>query len=273
MRLIPAVLCCVPLLAGEPGPSATEIMERVGLNQERAQRMRAAFVHDQTVLVRLHRANRKLAREERYRYTVTPTPDGVKKERIEFAGRYAAKDGKLVEYGRPGYQYKELDIDGELAEDFADEFTNGNSRDGISRDLFPLTPADQNHYRFRLEGRQQYQNRDVFRITFKPASRSGKSWAGEALIDAAEYQPVLVTTWLARGVPAAVRIFLGTNVKHIGFKVAYDRFEEGIWFPVSYGGEFELKAVFFYKRIISVSMRNSGFRRSEVASRIEYDLP
>ncbi len=268
-----AVLAAAPLAAAGPEPSATEIMERVGANQQRAQQMRTAFVHDQSVLVRLHRMNRKLAREERYRYAVTPTPSGVKKERVEFAGRYAAKNGKLVSYDQPGFEYKGLDLDADLTESFARDFTNDDSRDGIARDLFPLTPEEQKRYRFRLEGRQQYRGRNVFRITFRPIDRSHGSWAGEALIDTAEFQPVLVTTWLARGIPAAVRVLLGTNIKHIGFKVVYDRFEDGIWFPVSYGGEFELKAVFFYKRIISISMQNSGFRRADVASRIQYELP
>jgi hypothetical protein len=270
MRGLTLLLCVAPLAAEMP--SADQIMERVGLNQERAESMRAAFVHDQFVQVRLHRGNRKLAREERYRFRVAPTPEGIRKHRLAFEGRYADKDGRFVAYDEPGYEYKEMDIDGELAEEFANEFANDSkSRDGVSAELFPLTASEQRHYRFRLEGRQEYRGRDVYRVTFRPRHKH-KAWAGEALIDAAEFQPVLITTRLSRGVPFLVQTLLGTKIKHLGFKIAYERFEDGVWFPVSYGGEFELRAVFFYKRIISLSMVNSGFQRSEVASRIEYEM-
>jgi len=70
-----------------------------------------------------------------------------------------------------------------------------------------------------------------------------------------------------------VQILLGTNLKHLGFKVAYQKFEEGLWFPVSYGGEFKLRAVFFYKRTISLSVTNSGFQRSDVTSTVSFGVP
>jgi len=97
-------------------------------------------------------------------------------------------------------------------------------------------------------------------------------WKGEALIDAEEYQPVLVTSKLALQIPAAVKILLGTNIKGLGFSVAYKKFEDGVWFPVSYGGEFDVRAVFFYKRTISIAMTNSDFRRMDVTSNIAYSI-
>jgi hypothetical protein len=39
---------------------------------------------------------------------------------------------------------------------------------------------------------------------------------------------------------------------------------------VSYGGEFEVRAVFFYKRKISVNMTNTEFRRAKVNSSVTY---
>ena len=96
------------------------------------------------------------------------------------------------------------------------------------------------------------------------------AWKGEALIDAAEYQPVSVHTKLALKIPLAVKTLLGTDLKGLGFSVTYQKFEEGVWFPVSYGGEFELRAVFFYKRTISVNMVNSDFRRTNVTSNVTY---
>ena len=53
---------------------------------------------------------------------------------------------------------------------------------------------------------------------------------------------MLVTSWLAKSIPMAVQILLGTNIKHLGFKVAYQKFDEGLWFPVTYGGEFYVRA-------------------------------
>ena len=68
---------------------------------------------------------------------------------------------------------------------------------------------------------------------------------------------------------------IGTNVKQLGFAVSFQKFEDGVWFPVSYGGEFELKVVFLYKRKISISMTNTGFERVAVSSNITYspDVP
>lgn len=63
---------------------------------------------------------------------------------------------------------------------------------------------------------------------------------------------------------------LGTDLKQLGFKVTYQKFDEGLWFPVTYGGEFQLKALFLYSRRIGVSMRNSGFQRAVVESQVKF---
>ena len=67
--------------------------------------------------------------------------------------------------------------------------------------------------------------------------------------------------------------FLGTNIQHLGFKVNYEKFDEGVWFPVSYGGEFLLKVVFFYKRNIAVAVKNRDFQRTVVSTRLTFDDP
>ena len=67
-----------------------------------------------------------------------------------------------------------------------------------------------------------------------------------------------------------MKTLLGTDVKGLGFSVAYQKFADGVWFPVSYGGEFELRVLFFYKRTISVSMTNTDFRRVDVNSQVSY---
>ena len=111
----------------------------------------------------------------------------------------------------------------------------------------------------------------IFRFVVHPLPRyPSPPWKGEALIDAEEYQPVLITTSLAFKIPAPVRILLGTNIRGLGFSVAYQKFADRVWFPVSYGGEFEVRAVFFYKRTISVSLANSDFRRTDVTTNVAY---
>jgi hypothetical protein len=63
---------------------------------------------------------------------------------------------------------------------------------------------------------------------------------------------------------------LGTNLHGAGFSVRYQKFDDGVWFPVSYGTEFRVRALFFYNRSIVVSLENAGFQRARVSSRIEF---
>src|SRR5437763_851359 len=197
-------------------------MARVALNQDRAQQMRSAFVYHQNMLIRLKRSNHKLAREEQREYVVTPTEKGFTKTLTHFAGKYE-NGGKFFEYNEPGYEYKGVDIDGELAKSLANDLADDkNSRDGITKDLFALTANRQKGSAFKLEGKENYRGKEAYRITFKPRKPSlfdcdddGESscWAGEALIDPKEYQPVVVTSWLARGSPMDVQSLLGQEVK------------------------------------------------------------
>ena len=267
--------------ARQPEP-ADMIMAKVALNQDRAQEMRKAFVYHQSMLIRFQRGNGKLAREEQREYTVTPLEKGYKKDLTHFTGKYE-KSGKMFEYNEPGFEYKGVDIDGEMANELVNDLADDKeSRDGITNDLFALTAQKQSKLVFQVEGKEDYRGREVYRVTFKPKKASlfdcdeddeGACWAGEALIDPHEYQPVLVTTWLAKNVPKAVQILLGTNIKHLGFKVAYQKFAEGLWFPVTYGGEFYVRGVFFYKRTIALSVVNSGFQKSDVTTSASFQLP
>jgi len=265
----------------DPRPNVAEIMARVAENQDRAEELRSTFVYKQDLVVRFRRGNGKVAREEHREYSVAPTSTGSDRVLERFSGRYE-RGGKLLDYDEPGFKYKELDIDGELIDEMADELTgDSKSRDGITMELFPLTSKEQRKYRFTLEGTEEYRGRSVYRVRFKPIKTSlldgddGSSslWEGEILIDAADLQPVFVSTKLARGVPVLVQALLGTNIKSLGFKLTYEKFDEGLWFPVTYGAEFEIKAVFLYKRKIAIALNNSGFQRARVATRIDYDTP
>ncbi len=236
MILLPIVL----FLAQEP-LTADAIMARVAENQDRADQMRADFVYHQDVLIRLNRSNGKLAREEHSEYTVTPTPQGIQRERQTFSGKYV-DHGKAVEFDQPGYEHKNIDIDAGLVSGLTDSFSNEKSRDGIERDLFPLTSKQQRKYRFHLGGTEDYIGIPVYRITFEPRKKTSvldddigddDLWAGEALIHRDEFQPVLITTRLAEKIPVWVKAVFGTDVKALGFKVTYKKFDQGLWFPVT----------------------------------------
>jgi len=256
-----------------------QIMTRVAENQDRAQEMRGAFLYNQKVQARFNRANGKLAREEKLEYQVAPKPNGVEKKLTHFEGKYERK-GKFVEYDKPGEHYKGLDVDGDLIRDMVNDMTGDKeSKDGVARDLFPLTCEEQGGYNFTLEGKETYHGREVYRVSFRPkehvslvdADEGEANWKGYALIDAEEFQPLVVNTKLATHIPTAVKVLLGTDIKGLGFSVSYQKFDEGLWFPVSYGGEFYVRAVFFYKRHMSISMVNSGFERALVTSHVAYD--
>ena len=268
MTVLPLIL----FLAQEPLTAET-ILARVAENQDRANEARASYVYHQDVLIRLNRTNGKLAREEYSEYTVTPTPNGTQRERLVFRGRYQ-DHGKTVEFDKPGFERKSLDADAGLTGGLTDSFGNDKkSRDGVERDMFPLTTKEQRKYRFHLDGEEDYQGTPVYWITFEPLKNTGgddQVWAGEALIHRDEFQSVLVTTHLAEKIPMWVKAVFGTDVKALGFKVTYKKFADGLWFPVTYGGEFQFKALFLYSRKVGLSLRNSDFHRLQAHSEVSY---
>ncbi len=272
MKLIASFAVLAAVGAGQT-PDVQTIMERVGRNQAQAVDQRKEFTFHQKQLFRLHRGNGKLAREENREYDVTPNGHGVSRELVHFAAKYEYK-GKYIDYVRPGYKYKGMDVDGELIQGLSEDMTNDKcSRDGIGGGLFPLTTEEQRKYNFKLLAAEQYRSRDVYRISFEPKPHQEfdeAAWKGEALVDAAEFQPVWVQSKLAFRIPLAVKTLLGTDIKGLGFSVTYQKFEDGVWFPVSYGREFEVRAVFFYKRTISVNMTNADFHRMNVNSNVTY---
>lgn len=246
-------------------PDVHEIMARVAENQAKTQDARREFLYRQNQTVRLRRPDGKIAREEYREYNVTPTVRGTERQLVAVQGRFAVR-GDYVVYDETT---KECGgIDACLVASFPDDMTEDDSRDGISNGLFPLTYHQQLKYTFRLIGTEMYRGRRVYRVAFEPRKRFG--WKGEGLIDAGEYQPVFVSTRLGRGIPLAVKVLLGTDVKGLGFSVAYQKFADGVWFPVSYGGEFELHVLFFYKRTITVSMTNTDFEHVDVSSLVRY---
>jgi len=259
------------------GPPAIDvIMSRVARNQAKTLDARTGYVYNQSQLLRMLRGSHKVAREEHREYVVTPKDRGINKKLAHFEGKYESH-GKYISFDKPGYHYKSLDLDADLLQSFSEEMTDDKqSRDGIGRDLFPLTYHQQMKYNFKLEGTETRQGRPIYRVSFIPKPKltklddDGTIWKGEALIDAAEYQPVQVQTQMAWKMPLAVKTLLGTNISGLGFTVTYERIGEGVWFPVSYGGEFKFRGLFLYERSCTISMKNSDFKRTEVTSHLAY---
>lgn len=262
-----------PILAGfalAQTPDVDGIMSQVGINQAKAQELRYLYVYDQKQLLRFVRPSGKIAREEKREYVVTPRLHQVHKDLVHFEGRYY-DHGQFVSFDKPGYEHKGIDIDADLLDSMSKDMTDDHeSPDGIGRDLFPLSYHEQLKYDFKLLGAETFRGREVYRVSFTPKAKEDADWKGEALIDKAELQPVMVTTNLAWKMPMAVKVLLGTNVKGLGFTLTYQKLENGVWFPESYGGEFEVRGLFLYRRTMSISMTNSDFHKLDVKSRIAY---
>ncbi len=269
--LLLALMPYPALTMGPSQPSADRIMARVAANQDRAAKQRAEYVYQQQIRVISHKSNGKMMRDETTDYQVTPTPDGTKKELKQVVGRAWVKD-HYVEFNKDTWPHTHS-LDGDLAEDLRDDLANEKSKDGLAGDLFPLTSEQQKGYRFDLEGEETINGRRAYRIRFVPSDKhswedDNPPWAGEALIDAQDFQPVRVYTKLAHKLPLFVRTVLGTDLPGIGFDVEYQRFGDGVWFPISFGTEFRLRVIFFIKRDISISLRNSAFEHVHVKSKV-----
>jgi hypothetical protein len=244
--------------------TATDIMARVAANQDRSQAARKEYVYKQHIHIVSHKHNGRLAREETADFDMIPTPDGTQKKLTQLTGRYS-KGGRYLSFsGEPVPD--ENSLDGDLIKDFRDDLSNDKSKDGLGKDLFPLTSEEQRNYAFELLGRAVEDGRNVYHIGFRPKDKDEITWAGEAYIDAAEFEPVRVFTKLSRRIPFLVRTMLGTDLPGIGFNVVYKRLDEGIWFPATFGTEFRIHAFFFINRDITISLQNSAFERTHVKS-------
>ena len=258
------ILAAPAAFAQTAPPSVDEIMARVAENQAKSIEARTHYVYKEEVIAALRHTLGKAACQEKREYTVAPGPKGVTRKIVK-----SESSGKCDEDSDSNVTAK---ADGSAAQSMADEVTW--EKDGVPRDLFPLTEKEQRHYDYRLIGEETYRGRRAYRITFEPKKHDAEDagdWKGEALIDAQEFEPISVTTTLARKVPLGVRVLLGTNVRGLGFSVSYERVADGVWFPVGFGGEFKLNVLFFYRCSISINLKNSDFKRTDVNSNIAYD--
>jgi hypothetical protein len=261
MRIISFLL----ILSCHAQDNIDEIMTKVASNLEEGSELRNSYVYTQKIHTRLLRTNSKLAREERREYTVTPEGNSTNKKLIHFDGQYQ-KGKKLIPYTEPGFRHKDLDIDGDLIEDLADSLiADKDSKDGIDMDLFPFLPKDLPKYKFKLLGTETYRGRPVHRISFAGL------WGGEALIDVEDLHPISIQTKLNIKMPMAVKVMFGTNLRQTGFSLTYARIAPGLWFPATYGTEMRLDVLFGYKRVITMSMESSSFKKASTDSSVSFE--
>ena len=162
-------------------------------------------------------------------------------------------------------------LDRDLVENVRWNLLHDKSKDGIAQHLFPLTSKDQANYTFHMIGREHLNDRDVYHITFRPKDKNDFGWSGDAYIDTQAFQPVLVTTGMARKIPFAVRTLLGTDVPGLGFTIRYAPQPDGVWFPVDFSTEFKIHVLYFFHRQIILNAENRDFEKTHVTSRIVSD--
>jgi hypothetical protein len=247
--------------------SADAIMARVAANQDRSEALRKQYVYRQHIHILTHKSRGRVLREETADYEVLPTPDGTQKELKRLTGRYWSKGRYETFQGEPVPGTDSLD--GGLIQGFREDLLNEKTKDGLAKDLFPLTSEEQKDYEFTYLGQEMHEGRSVYHIGFRPKDNNEITWAGEAYIDAAEFQPVRVFTKLSRRIPFMVRTMLGTDVPGVGFNVVYKRQEDGVWFPATFGTEFRIHALFFINRQVSIALENSRFEHTHVESRMK----
>jgi hypothetical protein len=257
---------CMPLAKADEPLTADAVMARVAANQDSSEKLRSQYLYQQHVQIIARKTNGKVVREEAADYQAVPKPDHTDKTLQQVTGRYWHKGKYETIIGEAD---PETDgIDGELIHDFREDLINEKSKDGLARGLFPLTTDQQKDYKFRLMDQEPFEGRPCYHIAFTPKDDDETDWAGEAYIDAQEFQPMYVFTKLARRLPFGVRTFLGTDLPGVGFAVHYRRQEDGVWFPISLGSEFRIRALFVFNRNMTISLENRAFEHTHVQTKI-----
>jgi hypothetical protein len=246
--------------------TAEVIMARVASNQDRSEKLRSQYIYRQHIHVASRKGSGKILREETADYHVVPKATGSERTLQQLTGRYW-HGGKYVDFAGEPVPAPDS-TDAQLVQSFREDLTDDNSKDGLARDLFPLTSEEQATYQFRLIGEETFEGRQAYHISFTPKDTEDMDWAGEAFITEDEFQPIYVFTKLSHRMPLGVRTVLGTDLPGIGFAVHYRRQEDGVWFPTSLGSEFRIRVLFFFNRTMSISMENQAFQHTHVESKI-----
>jgi hypothetical protein len=302
IAVVSAAFACPTMLA-QTAPAALtadQIMAKVASNQDRTEAARTHYLYLQHIRAVSRKTNGKVMCEEITDSRVLPRANGSHQDLLTLDGRVWRKNqyvqyttlqdddsssskNKQAKTEQEDLEGLDVDLVENLRKDLTDDepkdrpehgnmqvnATNeGISKDGLAKGLFPLTTKQQSQYLFKLEGRQRMNDRDVYRVSFRPKDKNDFDWKGEAFIDTQEFQPVVVYTEMSRKIPLAVRTLLGTNLPGLGFSVTYARQPDGVWFPVSFGTEFRMRVVFFIARDISISLENKHFEKTHADVKI-----
>ena len=291
--------------AQEAPLTADAIMARVAGNQDRAEAARTRLVYIQHARVQSRKGDAVMC-EEVTDTRVVPSGTGQAQTLLALSGH--VRDGKRVihytampraaagEHGKDagtdsakkddvdvdvGDKATVLDSDAgnapvvvsdtdiDLVESMRRDFTSDKkTKDGVQAGLFPLTSAQQKDMVFELKGRESKNARDTYHVVFRPRDKSEFGWKGDAWIDAAAFEPVVVRTALSRSLPLGVRALLGTNVPGLGFTAVYAPQPGDVWFPSSFGTEFKIKVLFVFHRQIVVSVENRSFEQTHVSATV-----
>jgi hypothetical protein len=241
----------------QPEPlKADDIMARVAANQDRSEALRKEYAYKQHIHIATHKPNSRMMREETAEYDVVPLENGTQRQLKLLTGRYWNKDKYVDFQGAPGPVVPNPDTDmihnlrnyesvpGSVSTDedliryLRNYLLNDKSKDGLARDLFPLTSKEQYDYEFKLLGQEVEEGRNVYHIAFTPKDNDDDKnkykdklmWSGEAFIDTAEFQPVRVFTKMSQRLPFLVRT-MWFDLPGFGFNVVYKRQEDGVWRP------------------------------------------
>lgn len=264
MRIISFLL----ILSCQAQDDAAAIMSKVATNLQQGSELRKSYVYAQEIHTRLLRTNSKLAREERREYTVTPDGKSTKKKLVQLEGQFE-KNKKLHPYTETSD--RPFGIDGVIIQVLADESINDEeSKDGIGMGFFPFLPKDLPDYKFSFVKTETYRGRQIHRISFEGKTKKNP-WAGEALIDVEDLHPLSIQTKLNFKMPLLVKTMLGTNLRQTGFSLTYTRIAPGIWFPATFGTEMRFDLLFGYKRVITMSMESSNFKRTSADSTVSFE--
>jgi len=291
----------------DPVPTAESIMARVAANQDKAEAERAHYVYVQHAKMTSRRGKTVMC-EETTDYRLTPSTDGTDEQLLKIDGRFLRNKNYITyaallprdedkpknpdqnkENAKDKSQNNDNDkkdkkekkdkdstfdpngnetIDRDIVENIRWNLIHEKSKDGVNAHLFPLTSKDQADYAFHIVGRERMNGRDVFHITFRPKKKDDFGWSGDAYIDTTAFQPVLVTTGMARKIPFAVRTLLGTNFPGLGFTVTYAPQPDGVWFPVTFSTEFKIHVLYFFHREVILDAQNRNFEKTHVTTRI-----
>lgn len=261
--------------------TAAQIMAHVAKLQDEAQAERTHYVYEQHVKM-ISRRGHTIHCEEITDFRIVPSGKSSQEHLLRLRGRYLSRHHGYLDYSaHPPTQGKVEDDPGAAAIPITDDkleigllegmrssLLGSKSKDGIDARLFPLTSKGQAGYSFRLLGRGQLNGRNVFHVEFRPINQRVYRWKGDAWIDTASFEPVVVSTRMSRRIPFAIRTFLGTSVPGLGFTVIYAPQPDGVWFPVSFSTEFRIHLFFFFRRTIIIDAQNRDFERTHVTSRI-----